>query len=193
MRIGIYGGSFNPPHIGHLHVADVARKAADLDYVIFVPAGNPYMKPKEDIAPAEDRFRMTQLAVFGETKYFVSNIEARRDKPSYTAETMKHMKTLYKNDELFLIVGQDAFEQMPSWYHPEETLETCRLLVVKRGDLMQIMPASFADKIEYILDPGVDLNISSTQIRNCLKNNIPVNRLIDDNVLKYIEERRLYR
>lgn len=192
MRIGVYGGSFNPPHIGHLYVADLAMSQVDLDIIVFMPAGDPYMKPTIEMAPAEDRFNMVMIATqYDRTHYRVSDMEIERKGPSYTADTILQIKELYPAAELFLIVGGDAYEQMSKWSRPEIILDNCKLIVVCRDNKIPISDVKH-ERIEKIIIPDVQLNISSTAIRKSIKNRMPVRRLLPAGVPEYIVEHNLY-
>ena len=170
MRIGIYGGSFNPIHIGHLHVADSAMHKYFLDSVIFVPAWDPYMKPKEEMASAWCRLEMTAIAVQNIENFLVDCIEFTKSGPSYTVDTLEYFKRLYPTDDLFLIVGQDAYEQIPTWKNPDKIKELAKVAVVDR-----------------------DINISSTMIREKLRKGEPCKYLMPNGIYEYILEHNLYK
>lgn len=199
MRIGVYGGSFNPPHIGHLKTAQLAAVRANLDQVYFVPAREPYMKAGAEMASFEQRFSMTALALGGissdNTKYLVSDIEGKREGPSIMADTMEDFlaETIRPNkDELFLILGYDSYESLSSWRKLDKLLDLCKLIVVDRAG-----PCSFAidNRIRkhvavFTEDVGP---ISSTFIRNELKKENPsCLEYIPEFTREYIFENHLY-
>ena len=172
MRIGIYGGTFNPPHIGHLHVADTARQRYGLDKVIFVPAGDPYMKEKAELASAWNRLSMTNLAVKGslDDHFYVSPTEYEREKPSYTIDTLRYFKKVFPLDDLFLIVGEDAFRQIPKWKESDEIQNLAEIIVIERT-----------------------INISSTMIREMIRHGDSCRYLLPYQVYDYILNHKLYK
>ena len=183
MRIGIYGGTFNPIHIGHLQTADTAMHKYGLDKVIFVPAGNPYMKEQSDIEPAFCRLYMTCIATSCIKEFEVSNIETKSDKPSYTADTLLYFKHLYPDDKLFLIVGEDAYKQMPQWKQPDISDE-------------EMTEKGYKSKFEALADIIVverDVNISSSKIREKLKHGESCRFLLPAGVYDYILSHKLYK
>lgn len=183
MRIGIYGGSFNPIHIGHLQTADTAMHKYALDKIIFVPAGNPYMKEQSDMESAFCRFFMTRIATYPIENFEVSAVEIDSNKPSYTADTLLYLKRLYPEDKLFLIVGEDAYKQMPQWKQPDITDEE----MTKKG---------YKSKFEALADIIVverDINISSSKIRKKLKHGESCRFLLPAGVYDYILNHNLYK
>lgn len=192
-KIGIYGGTFNPPHIGHLHVAETAQKAAGLDAVVFVPSGYSYMKSSEDMTSPFCRLMMTSMAVEKEEKFYVSDVEQRRPGPSYMIETVEELKEVYKDDSLFLIVGQDALEQMPSWYEYEKLISMIKLIVIPRGDSPVKVPPEMRESIYVICSESATVNLSSSQIRNMAKKGLPFSHLVPDGIYEYVIRHHLYR
>ena len=140
MRIGVYGGSFNPPHIGHLKTAQLAATRANLDKVFFVPAREPYMKAGIEMATYDQRIEMTARALcetpIYDTSFVLLDIERKREGPSIMADTMEDFaqKINPNKDKLFLILGSDSYESLPSWRRLGKLLKLCELIVVDRAE-----------------------------------------------------------
>src|SRR5437773_2235954 len=133
MRLGVFGGTFDPVHLGHLILAEQCREQGQLDRVLFVPAAQPPHKPRPQAAFAA-RVEMLQLALSGNAAFEIDELEAERTGPSYTADTLEELARRRPADELFLIVGADSLRDLPSWYQPERILQRANLLVVARPD-----------------------------------------------------------
>ena len=131
MRVGILGGTFDPIHEGHLAAARGAMDCADLDRVLFVPSATPPHRGPA-VADAEQRIAMARLAIAGEPRFEVADIEVRRGAISYTVDTLRELQRLHPGDELFLILGWDAAKLLPSWREPEEVRRLASILVVTR-------------------------------------------------------------
>lgn len=129
-RVGIFGGSFNPIHFGHLLVADEVCETLDLDRVIFVPAGTPPHKPSAELAPAADRVAMTTLATHEHPRFEVSDVELGRPGPSYTVDTLQ---ALSHRGELFLMLGSETFLDLLAWREPQHVAALARLVVMPRS------------------------------------------------------------
>ena len=130
-RVGVFGGSFNPIHFGHLLVADDVCESLRLDRVLFVPAARPPHKPAADLAPAHHRMEMTALAVREHSRFEVSDVELARRGPSYTVDTLA---ALAGRGELHLLIGSETFLDLPNWREPETVVRRARLVVVPRSD-----------------------------------------------------------
>ncbi len=131
MNIGIFGGTFNPVHFGHLRIAEESRQAAGLDRILFIPSGNPPLKT-EGIAAARHRFAMTRLAVKDNPFFSVLDIECRSRRRSYTVHTLDKLHELYPGDRLFFLLGIDAFLDIPNWYRPDLLVRRTNFLVLSR-------------------------------------------------------------
>lgn len=132
MRIGVFGGSFDPVHIGHLIAAECCREQAGLDRVIFMPAAVPPHKQDRRLTAAEDRVQMLRLAVGGHDAFEVSTLEVDRGGVSFTVDTLSHLREAHPADELVLLLGPDAFADFPSWREPARILELAAPLVMVR-------------------------------------------------------------
>ncbi len=131
-RIGILGGTFNPPHLGHLICGQEAHLRLGLDRVILMPAGRPPHKPLEDDPGAEHRLELCRRAVAADPRFEVSDLEVRREGPSYTVDTLAALHSRMPDSELFLIVGGDVAAGLPTWHEPERVLSLATLAVAKR-------------------------------------------------------------
>ena len=131
MKIGIFGGTFNPIHFGHLRVAEEARVAADLDKIMFIPSGHPPLKT-EDVAPARHRLAMARLAVKGNPFFEVLDIECRSGRTSYTVTTLHELRRRHPDDRLYFMLGIDAFLDIPNWHRPDLLLQHRDFLVLSR-------------------------------------------------------------
>jgi nicotinate-nucleotide adenylyltransferase len=135
MRIGIYGGSFNPVHLGHLIAAECCREQAQLDRVLFMPAATPPHKQGQLLADAADRVAMLTLAVGGHEAFAVSTIEVDRGGVSYTVDTLAVLAQRHPHDTLVLVLGPDALAQLPTWREPRTIADRCELVAVERERL----------------------------------------------------------
>src|SRR5512134_324909 len=157
MRLGILGGTFDPIHLGHLVLGEAAREQLGLDRVLFVPAGTQWRKAGREIAPAEHRVAMAELAVADNPAFEVSTVEVERPGPSYTADTLEELAET-PDAELFLVLGKDAYEDLPNWVRPERIRELATLAVAARnGDGEVAAPA-----VRVVMP---EIGISATDIR----------------------------
>jgi nicotinate-nucleotide adenylyltransferase len=138
MRIGVFGGSFDPVHIGHLIAAECCREQAGLDRVIFMPASVPPHKQARRLTAAEDRVQMLRLAVGGHDAFQVSTLEIDRDGVSFTVDTLTQLRQTHPADELFLLLGPDAIADFPTWREPARILEFAMPLVMVRDTIDDI-------------------------------------------------------
>lgn len=196
-RIGIYGGTFDPIHIGHLAVAEEARWALDLDQVIFVPAARQPFKMDADSTDAERRLAMVHLACAGNPAFHVSATELQRAPPSYTIDTLTQYRAQFgSHADLIFIIGADAARDLPRWYQAQELIRLARFAVVGRPgvavDLQRLehdLPGS-AERLTVISGPH--LAISSTELRRRLGVGQPVRYQIPESVYTYIYTHGLY-
>jgi nicotinate-nucleotide adenylyltransferase len=184
LRLGLYGGSFDPVHHGHLILARQALEDLSLNRVIFIPAVQSPFKPNRSSASAADRFAMVQLAVQDEPSFMVDGLEIEREPPSYTIDTARTYRARYLQETLFFLVGEDHLEALPKWNEFEELARLVQFAILSRSDL----PLN----VEYpVVRRRFDL--SSTEVRNRVANNLPISYLVPENVVSYIQERKLYR
>ncbi len=191
-QVGIFGGTFDPIHSGHLAIAESAKKEAGLDLVLFMVAGDPWQKAAEDVSPAEDRLLMVEAAVSNMPGGFeASNLEIVRGGPSYMVDTLTELKPM--NAELFLILGSDVAGELETWERPQELKHLCRLIVVRRPGFEGAGLLGLAKNGWNVLEiEGPMLDISGTEIRKRLNAGLPVGDVLSDSVLKVIIERNIY-
>ena len=189
--VGIFGGSFDPPHVAHLAVAEAARDRLGLDLVLWIPAATPPHKQGRTMEEAYHRLAMTRLAVAGNPAFAVSGIEAERGGVSYTVETVRALQQAHPGTDFRLLLGGDSLAQFASWREPEEILRRVPLVVYPRpgADLADVAPAVMARATVVdrpLLDP------SSTAIRRLLRAGHSARYLVPDAVLAYVAEHGLY-
>lgn len=194
IRIGLYGGSFNPPHLGHLQIAEEVKRLLRLDRMVLIPAGNPYMKDKEDMASSQTRFSMLLFFVNdASTELCVDTLEIDRNGPSYTVDTLREYRKKCPNAELYTIVGADAFESMKYWKDPEEIARLSTIVVVRRAGSEQVPGddatytwwSYYTDRIMF-LDILI-ISISSTDIRYRIGKGFAWHHLVSPGIADYID------
>jgi nicotinate-nucleotide adenylyltransferase len=194
MRLGVFGGTFDPVHIGHLLLADVALGDAGLDRILFVPAAAPPHKPGGAVSPAGVRLEMLQAAIAGHPGFEASGLELERTGPSYTADTLAGLAAdpRWAGSELFLIVGTDMLLDLPRWSRPEAILGMARLLAAERPgyDGRAAQPAVLARTV-FLRTPRID--VSSSEIRRRAAEGRSVRYWVADSVERIIRERGVYR
>jgi nicotinate-nucleotide adenylyltransferase len=197
VRIGILGGTFNPPHLGHLVCAQEAYLQLGLARVVLMPARVPPHKPVDDEPGIEHRLVMCRLAISGDGQRFeVSDLEARRVGVSYTVDTLEELHAHHPESELFLIVGTDVALEFGSWREPERVLELATLAVAERpGSARAAVEAALArieggDRARFFDMPAIE--ISSTLLRHRARSGEPTRYLVPERVRSYIDRQRLY-
>lgn len=194
-KIGIFGGTFNPPHIAHLIMAESVRSKMLLDKIIFIPAGNPPLKNNSTVIDAEHRYKMAKLCFSDNRNFIVDDIELKDNfKKSYTVETLKKLKEKYKNKKIkfYLIIGTDNFIELPKWKNPEEIFSLCEVIVINRPSYeFEDGPKEFKKKVIKVSVPSID--ISSTTIRKLIRNRQSIKYLVTEKVEKYILKYNLYK
>jgi nicotinate-nucleotide adenylyltransferase len=189
MRIGIFGGTFNPVHKGHLFLADQAKKHLDLNKIIFVPAYTPPHKPPEGIIDADKRYHMLKLALSGRQHLGVSRYEIDRKSKVYSIDTIRYFKRISsKHAQLFFLVGADALEGLNLWKDLNKIFELCELIVFSRPGFSLKTPEN---RIRAVCIDALD--ISSTSVRDAIKNNYSIKGLVSKAVADYIKRNKLYR
>lgn len=200
MRIGILGGTFDPIHYGHLIAADAACRALALDSVLFIPCGYPPHKDPSLAATAEHRYRMTVLATSSYHRFFVSRLELDRPGPSYTVDTLRTLRQQYGDRaELFLMVGSDAFLDMPSWKEPDVIMTLAKIIVISRRGYdndelnrrIASLPLELRCRVQHL--PAVAPQISSHELRELIRKNQPFQYYVPPPVSSYILKHDLYR
>ena len=194
--MGILGGTFNPPHIGHLICAQEAVVQLELDTVLWVPAGVPPHREVEDDPGAEARYEMCELAVGDDERFSLSRVELEREGPSYTSDTLRSLRALSPDDEYFLILGGDQAASLRSWHEPEEVLSLATVCVVERTGWprpaigVKLSGLRGAERIRFFDMPRVD--VSASMVRRRAREGKPIRYLVTDKVANYIGAQSLY-
>jgi len=198
MNVGILGGTFDPVHNGHLIVAEVARKQLNLNEVLFIPAGRPWLKVERTITPAKHRLEMLRLSLDNKPHFRISEMEIKRPGPTYTIDTIKTLKKRFKaEDELFFILGQDSLMQLPQWHDAPSLIKLCYLVAaarpgVKKPDMkaLEAEIPGIKQRVVLMKEPMVD--ISASDVRERVARGLSVRHLVPEPVNRYIKENRLY-
>jgi len=196
VNIGILGGTFDPIHIGHLVVAEEARIKLGFKEVLFVPAGEPWLKVDRNITPAVHRVEMVRRAIADNPHFKLCTLEVERPGPSYTVDTLIRLQEqLGGKASLFFILGRDALAELPLWKEPQKLVQLCRLVVAPRlgaRDFKHLETAipGLRDKVIQLDMPVI--GISSSEIRQRLAQGLPIRYLVPPEVEKYITEQGLY-
>jgi len=200
LKIGICGGTFDPIHYGHLMIAEYMRDSFKLDKVIFIPAGNPPHKKLSDISCAETRYEMVKLATLSNPYFEVSRIEIDREGITYTIDTLNKIIELYNNKtELYFITGADVIKEIKTWKKYDEIFKVCEFITALRPDFID---QEFYKATEYynkVYNAKINIvnvplmQISSTDIRQRIKNGNSVKYLLPESVEEYILNNGLYK
>ncbi len=188
MRIGILGGTFDPPHVGHLIAAQDTFDALSLDKLLFIPARVPPHKQHETVSHADVRLRMVSAAIDGDERFEASDVELRRTGPSYTIDTLRELKERFPADALFLLVGVDQVREFATWREPEEVLRCAQLVMLTRGGIEEAPQGD----IVHATVPVTRIDISSTLVRQRARAGLPIRYLVPEAVEKMIVTERLY-
>jgi nicotinate-nucleotide adenylyltransferase len=211
LKIGVFGGTFNPIHYGHLRAAEETREALGLDKVLFIPSGNPPLK-SEDLADPLRRYKMVRLAVVRNRFFDVLDIECVRPEKSYTVDTLEVLLRQYGDDELFFMLGIDAFLDIPNWWRPERLVSMVDFAVVSRPgrEFGEILSSPYAKTKEPPLNKGgslsvelrsgrkaemvriTPLDISSSDVRRRVRSGLSVKYLLPEDVESFIISNKLY-
>lgn len=196
-RLGVLGGTFDPPHFAHLAIAEQVREALGLASVAFMPAGQPVHKPPAAVSLAEHRLRMVELAVAGNPHFRVSRHEIERGRPSYSVDTMSDLTADQPGSEFYFIVSAEAVQGLPEWREPRRLLELCRLTVVPRGGYALPSPEWLSEHFagqedRFLFVETVHLGHSASDIRSRVATGRSIRYLVPSEVEAYIRENRLY-
>ena len=197
-RIGILGGSFNPPHLAHLVCASEAAAQLSLDRVLLTPVAAPPHKEAEQDPGPQVRLELCRLAIAGDERLGVCDLEVVRGGPSYTVDTLRELHARTPEDHLTFIVGGDIALGLPSWHEPEAVLDLARLAVVERSgagreEIAGRLAQHFGDAAAPVFFDMPRLDISSSQIRRRVAQGDPIRYLVPDSVAEQIARGRLYR
>ena len=182
------GGTFDPPHVGHLIAAQDTFDALSLDKLLFIPARVPPHKQHEAVSDAEVRLRMVSAAIAGDARFEVSDVELRRPGPSYTAETLRELRQQFDQDELFLLLGVDQVREFATWREPDEVLRCAKLVMLTRSGIEE---APRSDILHETV-PVTRIDVSSTMIRERVRSGRKISYLVPGAVEKLIVAERLY-
>ena len=196
MRIGIFGGSFNPVHNGHIHLAETVMKELRLDRIFLVPSRISPHRSSDEYASGKDRLEMLRLASENKRGLEVCDYELESERVSYTIYTIEHFRELYPNDDLFLLVGSDMLMSFEKWFRFEDILDEASLAVVSRekGDSGELIKK--AEELrrygEIFISSAPAVTVSSTEIRKKIAKNADWACYLDENVVQYIRSGGLY-
>ncbi|GAC1319921.1 MAG: nicotinate-nucleotide adenylyltransferase [Thermoleophilaceae bacterium] len=196
MRLGVFGGVFNPPHLGHLILAQEAFVQLRLEAVAFVPIGQATHRQIEQDPGAELRFTMCAQALAGDERFDISRVEIDREGPSYTVDTLRELQRNSPAEDLYLLIGGDQAAALGSWHAPDEILSLARVAVAERdgwrreeiSERLAGLPSG--DRLEFFDMPRVE--VSSTLVRRRVRAGEPIRYLVPDAVARLIAEHRLY-
>jgi nicotinate-nucleotide adenylyltransferase len=186
VKIGIFGGTFDPPHIGHLIAAQDALQSLQLDKVLFIPALVPPHKQQRAISPPVVRLRMTEAAASGDARFEVSDVELKRAAPSYTVDTLRHLGN--GGDELFLLLGVDQIRDFATWREPQQVRRLARLVMMARGGIAEPPESGI---VQHTV-PVTRIDISSTLIRQRVAAGQSIRYLVPAAVEEIIAAEGLY-
>lgn len=193
-KIGLFGGTFDPVHLGHLIIAEFIREAANLDKVVFIPARVHPFKNNLLILPSQHRYNMLKLAIRKNPSFLVSDMELKQEGTSYTVDTLRNFRQKYPADrfELYFLIGADNVAQFHLWKQPENLLRLSKFIIFGRpGFKVEMESGSYFSASQFIEAPL--LEISSTQIRSRVQQNLSIRYLVPPAVEAYIESHSLYK
>lgn len=201
-RIGLFGGTFDPPHLGHLILAQSLADAASLDRVIFIPAGRPPHKRTEPISSAAHRLKMLALAIDGHPAFEISTYEINATQPSYTIDTVRHFQATLLTDDLYWMIGSDSLCELHTWRQFEELVKTIDILTAHRGgfdisDVLDVVSKNVSElafeKLQACIVRTPMIEISASHIRWLVAEGREIRYLVPDAVRDYILREGLYR
>lgn len=197
MNIGILGGTFDPIHVGHLVVAEEARVKLGLSEVLFLPAGQPWLKVDRTVTPAIHRVDMVRLAIAGNPYFKLCTLEVKCDGPSYSIDTITALRSQLGAQSFFFILGSDSLAGFHLWKEPAKLVQMCRLVVVPRLGLSLPDLNSLETRIPGLVHNVTQLDapimeVSSSEIRQRVAQGLSIRYLVPDKVGKYIVEQKLY-
>ncbi|MBI4785888.1 MAG: nicotinate-nucleotide adenylyltransferase [Chloroflexi bacterium] len=198
MKIGVLGGTFDPPHIGHLVIAQEAMDYLGLERVIFAPARQPPHKLDQRITPIEDRLEMVRLAIVSQPRFTLSHVDVNREGPTYTVHTMRLLRQQCGDDsDLYFIMGMDSLANILTWHKPEELIKFCRLAVFNRpgfGVNLEMLEEKLPGlRASIVMIPAPSLDIAASDLQRRIRADKPIAHLVPEAVAAYISARGLYR
>lgn len=192
MKIGIFGGTFNPPHIGHLITAESVREALALDRIVFMPSYISPHKQEGEEQSSHHRFTMTKMAIATNNRFDISREEIEKGDTSYTIDTLKHLRKIYDNGSMYLIIGMDNYITFHLWKEPKRILEQSTVVVMNRPNYPQRINEIIGTTNVIFVDVP-DIDVSSSDIRQRIKKGKSVKYLVPDEVERYIIDNGLYK
>jgi len=199
--VALFGGSFNPIHIGHLIVARCVAEALSVSRLVLIPSRNPPHKNGDDLAPAEDRLEMTRLAVAGDSLFEVSDVEIRRSGPSYTFLTVSaYRESLGPDARLYWVIGADTLPDLHSWYRIGDLMALCQIVTARRPGyeqpdltaLARVLPAERVQELQKLALRTPRIDVSASMIRQRVREGRSIRHLVPDAVNEYIGRQGLY-
>lgn len=195
-RIGLMGGTFDPPHLGHLWLAEAARQKLKLDKVLFLPAGQPPHKSDDPVTAVHHRAAMTKQAIQDNPHFQLDMTDAERPSPHYTSTLLPYIQQAYPESDLWLLIGSDSLSDLPFWHKPKTVIQQCRLAVLPRPGIAVnwVWLSLYVPGVDEAVDmlDGPTMDISSTGIRKWLATGGQPRYLLPSAVLSYIQEHKLY-
>ena len=198
-KIGILGGTFDPPQMGHLILAEYTKEALQMDHILFVPVADHPIKKDATRSPINHRLAMLNLAIADNDTFSVSRVDIDREGPHYSADTVMILQDQYPDAQLYFVMGGDNLRSLPTWKRAEDLYKCCRLAVMKRADENialdmhdDILPG-LSQKVDIIDVPMLSVWLSSTHVVDRIHDNLSVRYLVPDSVLEYIASNNLYR
>ncbi len=199
LKTGIFGGAFNPVHNGHISLAENCISSLSLDRIIFIPTAQPPHKTSQHLVSKQDRLNMLSLALRDDERFEISDIEFNRQGKSYTYDTLVSLREMYPSDSFYLIIGSDQFLAFDKWYRYRDILSLAVLCTALRDDVSgKKQMLEFAEKLGILQNggfsfiPGDVIQISSSEIRDMIKNFADISQFVPPAVNQYIAERKLY-
>lgn len=195
-KIGLFGGTYDPPHIGHTALAQRVLDKFSLDKIIFIPAGNPPHKTDKKIADKHHRFEMLELATAKNPKFLISDFDLKNEKPNYSYLTIEHFKKTYLDDEIFFIIGADSYRDFPLWKNYPDILSVCTFIVVNRPNVydddcyLKYKKICSSHRALFLDDFSCD--VSSTELREKLSSGENCEKFLPQGVAEYIKKHNLY-
>lgn len=198
MRIGILGGTFDPPHIGHLILAQYTMESLGLDDVFFVPVASHPFKQDTTRTPTEHRLAMVRLAIGDNPDFHLSLVDVEREGPHYSADTVRIIGKQYPQSELYFLMGGDNLRDFPTWTHADRLVQYAKIAVMRRSDedisadMHDEKMPGLSERVEIVDTPLLSIWLSSTHIVERLQKGMSVRYLVPDQVLDYIKAQQLY-
>jgi nicotinate-nucleotide adenylyltransferase len=189
VRVGILGGTFDPPHLGHLVVASEASEALGLERVLWVPSAEHPFKRGQVRTPAEVRLALVRAAIQGDPRFEACDLELRREGPSYTVDTLRQLSALHPGAELFLLVGADVVREMPAWREPQEVARLATIVAITRGG--EGLPEG--SMLPALPVPVTRVDVSATEIRRRVAAGLTIRYLVPEPVRDLVTREGLYR